>query len=117
MKKLNAKYPLVSVIGCKDQEGRTRGKVVRLFVRKQESGKTETGFDGLRCHRNKEFGCSVDCSAISLSEWGKNYMLICLSTYPEGMPLGVLDAESVDLNLLDSLRWGSDLHESVEASR
>ena len=107
------KYPLVSIIGIPSEDNFS-GHVVRLRLKKNEHGQAVAGYDKLQCHNNPEYTCSYDCAALCLVEYGKGYGLACLSNYADGMPLGVLDSETTDLDVIEYLKWGSDLCEQAE---
>jgi len=116
-KRLRRKYKLVTIINTDDSYGQVRGKVRQLIMRRDDEGEFVAGFDDLRCHGNKDFACSSDCAAIQMVDYKGCHMLLCLSSYENGIPLGILDEDTTDLNIVEFLRWGSDWHEQWAASK
>jgi hypothetical protein len=81
-----------------------------LMIRIMYQAADKTVLYRVRCPHKNDY-CTVKCPAVCLVEYQKRLALSCFSN-GQGFPIGILDLETVDVDIIDMLRWGSNLLEA-----
>jgi hypothetical protein len=100
----NIKHPLLVI----DSDGDIRR------IQQYEPSEKKTLIQRLRCCRLDRY-CTVNCIAIKLFDKNNILGLICIANIP--IMIGILDLEKIDLDLIESLRWGTVIQKTFENSK
>ena len=97
------KHPLIAV----DSDGQIR----RIQFTSHED---KPLFIRMLCPLGNKF-CSYHCAAVALAVFkDDDYGLVC-DAFHRTIPLGILDNERIDLDVLDALKFGTDLRDEHAA--